>query len=415
MVFRSTMLYRALRCFCLGAFAVLAEEVEAGADIPFAFEEHGVPGRPSLYEYRPLLRTFVETRAERLVAREDAWIALEELAREPAAAIFARAHAPGEDDGRAGLVRAVLLPLVSQTAEACGGFDWDDAAFDRAYADLERSLFGSARSYTALAPLVGLSAGAAVELGTGLRVRGAAVGELAAHWPQASGLLPRDFGREPDRTCLVELQRPLASGAALPDAVGELADAVTAIRLATGGAVAAGPVLFERLDWRPLGVRPVLAVAATPPEGEAIRLDAYRGALARRLLPALAVADEDSDLAEALDRWELSLFQREPARSEQLRESLSALLAGIDGPWAAALRAATLLGETPQERGEVLAALRTVARGEAGGACAADAVRRALVETLLHGDRHALIASVDEALIGVRTRPARAAVAALAG
>ena len=415
MAFRRSALYRALRCFCLGAFAVLADEVDAGAEIPFAFEEHGLPGRPSLYEYRPLLRAFVEARAERLVAREDARIALEELVREPAAAVFARAHAPGENDGRAGLARAVLLPLVWQTAEACSGFDWDDGAFDRAYADLERSLFASERGYTALAPLVGLSVGAAVELGSGLRVRQAAIGELAADWPQAKGLLPRDFGREPDRACLLELQRPLAAGTALPDAGGELADAVTAIRLATGGAVAAGPILFERLDWRPLGVRPVLAVAATAPHGQATRLDAYRGALARRLLPALSVADDDAELAEALDRWELSLFQREPARSEQLRESLSALLAGADGPWAAALRAATLLGETPEERGDLLATLRTIAPGEQQGTRAADAVRRALVDTLLHGDRRTLIASVDETLIGVRTRPARATVTALAG
>ena len=415
MRFRRPTLHRALRCFCLGAFSVLSDDVAAGAEVPFAFEEHGLPGRPSLYEYRPLLRTFVETRAQRLFARDDARIALAELADEPAAAIFTRAHAPGEEDGDAGLFRAILLPLVSQTAEACGGFDWDDGAFDRAYADLERVLFGRDRAYAALAPLVGLSAGGAVELGSGVRVRPAALGELAAHWPQASGLLPRDFGREPDRTCLVELLRPLAAGREPPDAPAELADAVTAIRLATAGAVAAGPVLFERLDWRPLGIRPVLPVAATAPEGDATRLDPHRGALARRLLASLALADDDPDLAEALDRWELSLFQRQPARTEQVRESLTALLSAGDGPWAAAVRAATLLGETPSERAELLGALRALTGGEAGGAIAEDALRRALVETLLHGDRRALIASLDDTLIGARPRPAQASVTALAG
>src|SRR3712207_7300278 len=44
----------------------------------------------------------------------------------------------------------------------------------------------------------------------------------------------------------------------VPDAPGELADVVTALRLASAGAIAAGPVLFERLDWRPYGIRPVL-------------------------------------------------------------------------------------------------------------------------------------------------------------
>ena len=62
----------------------------------------------------------------------------------------------------------------------------------------------------------------------------AATGELSAMWPEAAGLLPRDFGREPDRICVLELERSLAGGAAeVPDAPGELADAVTAIRLAT--------------------------------------------------------------------------------------------------------------------------------------------------------------------------------------
>jgi hypothetical protein len=33
-------------------------------------------------------------------------------------------------------------------------------------------------------------------------------------------------------------------------------------------------------------------------------------------------------------------------------------------------------------------------------------VRRALVETLLHGDRGALVAALDESLLGLRARPA---------
>ena len=53
----------------------------------------------------------------------------------------------------------ILIPLLVSTAEACGGFDWDDAAFERAYAELERSLFGETRAYGALTPLVGLTAG----------------------------------------------------------------------------------------------------------------------------------------------------------------------------------------------------------------------------------------------------------------
>src|SRR5205823_12932389 len=137
-------------------------------------------------------------------------------------------------------------------------------------------------------------------------------------WPEANGLLPRDFGREVDRMCVLELERTLPAGSVEgPDAPGELADAVTAIRLATAAPVAAGPVLFERLDWRPFGIRPVLPIAATAPPGEATRLDPFRAGVATDLRMRLGGADDDPRLGDALDRWELALFQSEPFRGEQ--------------------------------------------------------------------------------------------------
>jgi hypothetical protein len=181
---------------------------------------------------------------------------------------------------------------------------------------------------------------------------------------------------------------------------------VSALRLATAAPVAVGPVLFERLDWRPYGIRPVLPIAATQPAGEPSRLDPFRGKLACDLLARISAADGDPDLAEALDRWELSLFASEPFRSEQLREALTALLGGADGLWAATVRTALLLGETARERADQLERLRGLRGGEAAGVATADAVRRAVVETLLHGDRDALVAALDESLLGLRARPA---------
>jgi hypothetical protein len=401
---RAPHLYRSLRCFCLAGFSLLARDVEQGEEIAFAFEEHAAGGSASLYEYRPLVRSYVEARTERLAALADTRLALEELMREPAAAIYASAHA---GRGEASLLRTTVLPLLADVAEACGGFDWNDASFDRAYTGLERSLFGERRTYAAVVPVVGLSLGRQLELGEGVRVRVAASGELAAHWPQASGLLPPGFGREPDRLGVLELERTLKRNApALPDAPGELGDAVTALRLATGAPVAAGPVLFERLDWRPLAIRPMLPIAATEPSGEPTRLDAVRARLATDLLARLASAEEDSDLAEALDRWELSLFAEEPFRSEQLREALAALLGGADGLWAAAVRAAVLLGETGSERARQLEGLRALARGEPAGRSAAEGIRTAVVVVLVHRDRAALVDSLDDVLIGARPRPA---------
>ena len=400
MAVRAPHLHLTLRAFCLGAFVFLGRALEEGDDLPFAFEEHVQRGGPALYEYRPLVRTFVESRASALASREDARIALEELLREPAAAIFARAHAGSRPTEEQALFRTVLVSLLISTAEGCGGFDWDDVAFERAYAELEHSLFGAARAYAAVAPLVGISVITQVELGNGIRLRAAATGELAHHWPEAQGLLPPGFGREVDRYCVLELERGLEPGEEPPDAPAELADAVSAIRLATAAPVAAGPVLFERLDWRPFGIRPVLPISATQPPGEASRLDSFRAELAAELLLKLGLADADAPLAEALDRWELSLFQNEPFRSEQLRGSLAGLLGET---WE--LRAAVLLGEESEERRAVHAALRALADGERASERAENAVRRALVATLRHGDRAALVRSLDDVLLGLRSAP----------
>jgi hypothetical protein len=368
---RSPHLYDSLRRFCLGAFAVFH-----GEHLPFAFEEHA----PSFYEYRPLVRGYIEGQAERLRTRDDVQEALDDLGREPAARVYMDMY------------RGILVPLLIRVAEGCGGFDWDDTVFDRSYEEMESRLFGDGHAYGAIAPLVGISCGSAIELGEGLRVRMSVTGELSALWPESSGLMPRDFGREVDRMCVIELERSLAKGEdETPDTPGELADAITAIRLATAAPVAAGPVIFERLDWEPLGVRSMLPIAATPPPGEPTRLDPFRAPIAARLIPQLALADEDARLGDALDRWELSLFQDDPFRGEQLRHALDAALGDGDGTWAAAMRAAALLKETDADQ------FRRPT---------SDLVRRTLVAILEHGDRAALLRELDAKLLGSRDRSA---------
>ena len=144
----------------------------------------------------------------------------------------------------------------------------------------------------------------------------------------------------------------------------------------------------------------MLPIAATAPPGEPDRLDPFRGSVAASLRPLLWLADDDAKLGDALDRWELSLFQDEPFRGEQLRHALEAALGEEDGPWAAAMRGAALLGATPEERADLLERLR---------APTPDLLRRLLVEVLLHGDRRRLIRELDEALLALRARPARVA------
>ena len=198
--------------------------------------------------------------------------------------------------------------------------------------------------------------------------------------------MPPEFGRDVDRMLVLELQRELEPGRVdPPDAAAELADAVTALRLATAGAIAAGPVVFERLDFRPLRVAPLLPIAATQPRGEPARLDKVRAQLAADLRERLTLADDDRELAEALDRWELSLFSDEPFRSGQLREALACLLGGDGGAWAAAMRAAVLLAEKTRSAAMLVAgsapsgsaATRATRFGARSSRCCCTATRRA--------------------------------------
>jgi len=388
---RSPDLYRALRDFCLAAFARLGPEVERAGEIPFVVEEHG-----GLYEYRPLLRDHVDARAATLAELEDARFAIAALQREPAAAIFGQ-------DGT--LFRAILVPLLIATAEACGGFDWEDRAFNRTYGELEASLLGGRRRYAAAAPLVGVSVAAPIDLANGIRVRATSAAELCAGRPDAGGALPARFG-EPERSCVLAFERDLPSGeVTLPDAPGELADAVTALRLATGASIAAGPLVFEQLDRYPLAPRPILGLASTEPAGEPTRLDAWRGGLAADVLVRLA-GSEAEPLADALERWELALFESEPLRSEHLREGLAALLGGVDGLWAAAMRAAILLAESSTDRAALIDELQGLARGDRSADRTVDTIRRAIVEVVFHDDLPLLLAALDDAMLGLRARPA---------
>src|SRR5438094_3465364 len=205
-IVRAPHLFDTLQAFALGSFRGLLQELERGAELPFAFEEHNAYDRPALYEYRPLVKPFIETRAHTLRRRPDAQLGVEELKRTPAAAIFARAHAGPRADESEALFGSVLLPLLMSTAELCGGFDWDDSAYERAYAELEAALFGEGHQYGAVAPLIGITTGGAtIELGGNIRVRLAETGQPAKLWPEANGLLPTDFGREADRLCILEL------------------------------------------------------------------------------------------------------------------------------------------------------------------------------------------------------------------
>ena len=384
---RASHLHSALRGFCLGSFAFFGREIEEGAEIQFVFEEHGSRDRPTLYEYRPLVRDFVEARGGRLLGHDDTVIALEALGREPAAAIFARAHAgalrrarplphrpAAAARGRGRVVRRVRLGRRGLRPSLC-----------------ERSSSRSSErsgAYAAVAPLMGVEAGGIVELGDGLRVRHAADGELAAHWPDAARLVPESFGRETDRMCVLELERTLpVAGGEPPDAPGEIADAVTALRLAT--------------SW--------------PDRGRAGALRAARLAALRR--PARATDRRDAasgraDSARSLSRRDrayaagagsparsttASWATRSTAGSSRSSRPTRSVRSSLRSRWRRCSVPATGLGgfapgcgAAGRERPRAERALSTCCGRLGDGEAETEAgelVRRALVETLTRGDR----------------------------
>ena len=390
-----------MRLFCLGCFFDISHELDAGASVDVALRRHEGEGT-ALFEYEEEAAPFVEERSRRLLEREDALRALNALRLEPAIGIVAQGHlkrGESEDDA---IRRSVLLPLLLSVAESCSGFDWSDEVFDSAYAQLEDRLFGEAHVHRAVGPLIGLAARGGVELGAGARVRPVRGGELRAL--EEEGLLPAHFGREPDRRLVVEIET-LTHEPLPPDAPTAVARAVSTLRLTVPGAIAAGPAVVEFLDEHLYGLRPTPDIAQQLPTGEPTRLDSFRGRIAAEVFATLAGNLDDPVLLEALECWELALFHTGPLRAEGLREALVQLLGEEDGGWAAAMRAAALVGETPDERADLLESLIALVEGSGPGASGEDVLRRALVACLRASSRVGLLSSLDSTLLGLRARP----------
>ena len=346
-------LRRPLEHFVQAAFSVLAADVARGQEVPFALGGGGGAGGPRLYDYRPLYRAYVEERAERLLDLADGRAALTALEADPGVLAYAETHAPGATRTSEAVRRSVLVPLLVGVAERCDGFDFDVAAFDAVYGAVERGVTAAETRVSAFTPLAGLLlSNPPADLGDGVTVRRASLGEIGARWPEAAGLVPEGFGREPDQLLYLDLDLSVRKGEPHRDAGELVGQVVTALRLASGARVAAGPLLFEAVDGAHRSIRALPPLAAATPDGDAVRLDANSLATARALAAALA--------APAPVRLELALAQHAAgvvaARGEigRLASSLATLRVLLDGErvgdHAVALRVAALRGPTAGER-----------------------------------------------------------------
>ena len=221
----------------------------------------------------------------------DAALALDELRREPAAADLRARTRRAAARTRAWRSSARSCSRSSSpTAEACGGFDWDDVAFDPRTPRSSGRSSATKRAYAAVAPLVGISIG-----------RPADLADAAAHAPLRARASSRATGpRRP--ACCRPTSGARSTGSACSSSSArsrlgeEPPDAARGARRRRvgdparhGRASRGGPVLFERLDGRPFGIRPVLPIAATQPPGEPIAARRVaRPSLPRELLAALS-------------------------------------------------------------------------------------------------------------------------------
>ena len=337
---RSPHLYDTLRRFCLGAFAVFHGTGQRRTSRSRSRSTARTDGRRSTSTARSCAASSRRAPSG-CCARDDVRDALADLAARAGGAIFARAYEGMPTSAR--VYRTVLVPLLVRTAEGCGGFDWDDAAFDRAYEELEalalRRRPRVRRGRAARRHLVRRrrSSSATASACAPTRDRRARGDVARGGGAAAARLRPR--GRPAVRARARAVAR--AGDDEVPDAPGELADAVTAIRLATAAPVAAGPVLFERLDWRPFGIRPVLPIAATR---AARRADAARPVPRARSAAKLRPAARARRRRRAPRRRARPLGARRSSRTTRSAASSSGMrstraLGDGDGTWAAAMRA----------------------------------------------------------------------------
>jgi hypothetical protein len=414
---------RAVAFFVQSALRELQADVDRGQEVPFSLDARRPDAAgPALYEYRPLFRAYIQARLAAIEALPDFDEAIASLADDPAVLAASRDHATGADRDAQAVRDAILVPLLVGVAERCGGFDFDDAVFDGIFDRMLADVAHERLSFTAFAPLTGVRGpDSPMDLGHGVIARRTPPSELADAWPECQGLLPDRFGIARDRLIGLELDLSMARGgdAEPPDAARRFARAVLALRLVHGGPIAAGPCVFERIDWSPRAVRTIAASVTQALPGEPARIDPQRLPLVRAMVDRIADAEvRGGALAIALARWAAASGAPVPAeRATGLVAAIEPLL-GADngGAYAVAMRAAALVGAGSTEREEIVRAVRDAGRlarpdaplgdVERIAERVGDVARSVLVAALDQGgDAIRLAETLDAVLLGTRPRP----------
>ena len=154
---RNVTLHRLLESFAVDASSRLCAEAAAGAEMPFELAEERGSGRVTLYCYRPLVDEFIRSRMAALADLPSHADAAHALARCEALDVYLSEHgvkAPPDPRGRAHAALGVFLESVFIERS---GFGFEPAAFEAAYADLERAIYEGHCTATVIAPVLGVA------------------------------------------------------------------------------------------------------------------------------------------------------------------------------------------------------------------------------------------------------------------
>lgn len=362
---RNAGVYSVLRRFLAVAFELLRADVARGADVSFSVAEHKhVSETVPLYEFRPQVEGFVRERLDAIlelpVSQEAAWT----IANDPACNAYLRA---GRVDTAASFELVardeLMVPMLLAMAELRPGFTLDEDSLLAHYLRFERALYAEQRRYVAATPMWGLRLMTGdLVLAPGVRLRQVDAELFRMEWPEAAQANWGDEARDGIPHVLLEFERVVEADddeSAL-DPLLAINQVVAAIRALAGGSVCAGPLVLERLDYRTLAPRPVLALAARRCGAIPSRIDTT---IARSLPQALRrlSSDPEGAVARALERYQYAATAQGLTALRAVFDTVTDIYADERETMSAALRMAAVVGASLAERQQFTTAMRSAA------------------------------------------------------
>jgi hypothetical protein len=371
-------LHDTLAAFVEEAAWQLAEEVAAGAEVPFELIEQGRASAP-LYCYRPQTGRFIAEHLGMLERLPSYPAAAQGLAALPSlsAYLIARGRRVPAGEGR-GQGDAALEAFIAALWGDATDFVYEPARFDEVYAELEEAVYDGCSLSLVIVPVEGLVIdGDEVALGEGLAlVRGSTLAST-----------PTDLhGDDYATVAVLQLESAPGEPPALEAAGRRLRRLQTALRLWDDAEPSLAPIAWARTDGGPwlsvplaTGLRRMEGDCLLAPEEED-PLRAFCALVARRTPRA-------GELAWALRRFELGCERGSPweALSDWLLAA-RALLGDADGTGEdRTFERLAAICAPPEERAALVRRLRDTAaleRAAIAGRAAHDPMVEALVEDL---------------------------------